>query len=240
MRFGFPRKTLVESGILRGSTDYHSHILPGVDDGVATLPEAIEVLHTFEALGIRELWLTPHIMEDCPTATATLQQRFAELSAAYKGVASKQPLTLHLAAEYMLDSLFVQRLAADDVLPLVDGRHVLVETSYYNPPFGFDDILQQIVARGYTPILAHPERNNYMSTNDYKPLYGKGLVLQLDLFSLVGAYGREAAAKAQWLLKKGYYGMVGSDIHALSPYTEFLAVPLRRSVLRAVAALMQR
>ena len=93
------KTTIAESGILRGATDYHSHILPGVDDGVESMDEALRILATYEAAGVKELWLTPHIMEDIPNTPDKLLARFAELQAAYTG-----SITLHLAAEYMIDN----------------------------------------------------------------------------------------------------------------------------------------
>ncbi len=93
------KTTIAESGILRGATDHHSHILPGVDDGVESMDEALRILATYEAVGVKELWLTPHIMEDIPNTPDKLLARFAELQAAYTG-----SITLHLAAEYMIDN----------------------------------------------------------------------------------------------------------------------------------------
>ena len=71
---------LKDSGIFEGFTDWHSHILPGVDDGVRTVEEALEILRLYEELGVKAVWLTPHIMEDIPNTTAHLRERFAELS----------------------------------------------------------------------------------------------------------------------------------------------------------------
>ncbi len=88
------RILLKDSGIFEGFTDWHSHILPGVDDGVRTMEEALEILRLYEGLGVKTVWLTPHIMEDTPNTTAHLRERFAELQAAYTG-----PITLHPAAE---------------------------------------------------------------------------------------------------------------------------------------------
>ena len=69
----FKRKkiSLEQSGTLRGFTDCHSHILPGVDDGVKTLRESLAILAKYEDLGISDLWLTPHIMEDIPNTRMT-------------------------------------------------------------------------------------------------------------------------------------------------------------------------
>lgn len=76
------RKTLEESGFFRGFTDWHSHILPGVDDGVQSMDESLQILAEYERLGVKEVWLTPHIMEDIPNTTEKLRNRFVELKAA--------------------------------------------------------------------------------------------------------------------------------------------------------------
>lgn len=208
----FNRKTsLLESGILKGFTDWHSHILPGVDDGVQTMEESLQILAEYEKIGIKEVWLTPHIMEDIPNTTESLRERFAELQAGYEG-----NIRLHLAAENMLDNLFEERLESNDLLPLGnDGKHLLVETSYFNPPIGLQDILQRIKAKGYYPVLAHPERYVYMDKTYYKRLKDMGILFQLNLFSLIGMYGTEACKKGKWILKNDYYDILGSDVHNL-------------------------
>ena len=151
------RRTLAETGALTGMTDWHSHILPGVDDGLASIGDSLEALREYEALGIREVWLTPHVMEDMPNTTEGLRERFAELRAAYGG-----PVELHLAAEYMMDPLLGERLRSGDLLPIgSEGRHLLVETSYFSPPARLGGILGSVRAAGYFPVLAHPERYLY-------------------------------------------------------------------------------
>ena len=95
MIWPFSKKiSLLECGFFEGTTDWHCHILPGVDDGVRTTEYALEVLSYYEQTGIREVWLTPHIMEDVPNETGQLRARFAEFKTAYTG-----PIRLHLAAE---------------------------------------------------------------------------------------------------------------------------------------------
>ena len=79
------RISLKDSGIFKNFTDCHSHILPGVDDGVQTMEEALEILRLYEELGIKSVWLTPHIMEDMPNTTLHLRERYAELQATYSG-----------------------------------------------------------------------------------------------------------------------------------------------------------
>lgn len=209
MLFFTKRFSLQSSGFFRNFTDWHSHILPGVDDGVRTPDEALRILQFYEQMGVRSVWLTPHIMEDIPNSTAHLKQRFAELQALYQG-----NITLHLAAENMLDSLFEERLATGDLLPIGDkGNHLLVETSCFNPPMGLTDLLLRIKSKGFYPILAHPERYAYMDEEDYRKLKEIGIKFQLNLFSLTGLYGPEAHKKAEYLLRHGLYDLTGTDTH---------------------------
>lgn len=195
--------------LLRGLADWHSHILPGVDDGVKTMDEALEVLDLYVDAGVAEVWLTPHIMEDIPNTTEGLRARFAELQEAYDG-----PLKLHLGSENMLDNLFAERLEKDDLLPVgEDGDLLLVETSYFNPPMGLYETLHDIRRRGYTPLLAHPERYLYMGHSDYLRLKNEGVLLQVSIPSLAGLYGKEVRKKAEWLRKKGLADRLGTDVH---------------------------
>lgn len=210
----FKKKTTFESsGVFRGFIDYHSHILPGVDDGVRKMEDSLAILQEYEHLGIEEVWCTPHIMEDIPNTTSQLRERFAELQEAYNGT-----IVLHLAAEYMLDNLFAERLTARDILPLDELSHdkILVETSYFNPPFGLMHTLDDIKSKGYYPVLAHPERYMYMQDeNYYKNLKQKGVLFQLNIGSTCGVYGKTAKQKADMLIKNDYYNYKGTDLHGM-------------------------
>lgn len=207
-----------DSSILEGFTDWHSHILPGVDDGVQTMEESLEILRRYETLGVKCVWLTPHIMEDMPNATVFLRERFEELRAAYSGT-----VELRLAAENMLDNLFEERLEANDLLPLGEkGDHLLVETSYFNPPMGLSNILLRIKAQGYHPVLAHPERYVYLNAQDYGKLKASGVKFQLNLLSLADMYGHSVKKKAKELLNNRHYDFFGTDIHRVD-MTRFLA-----------------
>lgn len=207
----FSRKTSVLSaGLLHGAADRHSHILWGVDDGVQTSEESLGILSFLESAGLRSLWLTPHTAEDMPNTTAALKARFSELKAAYGG-----QMELHLASEYMLDTLYEKHLAEKDLLTMEDDM-VLVETSTWNPPINMEELLRDTMSAGYRPLLAHPERYRYMEEDDYSRLTDMGVKLQLNLPSLLGFYGDTARKKAVMLLKKGMYTFWGSDCHRMA------------------------
>ena len=287
------KRTIAQSGILAGCTDHHSHILPGVDDGVESMDEALRILATYEAAGVKELWLTPHIMEDIPNTPDKLRARFAELTAQYKG-----SITLHLAAEYMIDnhlrSLLMNchsvtnncpsfergtsnagsiaegvketntklRPASEgrwheqsevtegsnhpqgkgvSLLPIgTKGNHLLVETSYFNPPMRLHETLRQIKSLGYHPLLAHPERYMYMDEEEYIRLHQEGVKFQLNLPSICGGYGNTVKKRAQWLLKKGLYDVIGSDTHCEEGVEYLLGSRHKQKDLRALQTLLSQ
>lgn len=212
----FKRCRLLEnSGIFQDFIDYHCHILPGVDDGVRTMNETLQILQEYERLGIREVWLTPHVMEDTPNTSHALIWQFEMLKYAYQGT-----VVLHLSAEYMLDNLFEERLNQNDLLPMGEkGNHLLVETSYFNPPVRFHDILSRIKAKGFHPVLAHPERYLYLEETEYRQLKSMGIRFQLNLFSLYGLYGKNVRKRAEHLKAKAMYEYVGTDLHRLETLT---------------------
>lgn len=218
-------KKLSESGMFDGFTDWHSHILPGVDDGIAKLEDSLAVLKRYEEAGIRKIWLTPHVMEDFPNTPDSLRERFGELKEAYNG-----NIELRLASENMLDSLFEERLEKNEFLPIgEDGKHLLVETSYMNPPYAMEDMIEKAQSLGYTLILAHPERYRYMEEADYRKWKDRGLLFQTNFMSLVEAYGETARKKAEWLLKEGMIDICGSDVHRLNFFDHFVEQSPKKS-----------
>lgn len=232
--FSFRRKhRLIESSYFTGLTDWHCHVLPGVDDGIQIQAESMEVLREYESLGIKEIWLTPHIMEDIPNTTAKLLAQFETLRTAYHG-----DVVLHLASENMMDNTLQERLAENDLLPIgTQGESLLVETSYYTSPMRFHETLEQIADRGYQPILAHPERYTYMEEEDYMKLKATGVVFQLNLLSLGGHYGKLVEKKAQRLLSSGCYDVAATDLHSVDSIRWLKELKLSRDQILALEQL---
>ena len=244
--FFFDKKTTIAaSGIMQGAVDHHSHILPGVDDGVETMDEALRILATYETLGIKELWLTPHTMEDIPNSPEKLKARFAELKAAYSG-----NIELHLAAEYMIDNHLHKLLqdshskqqgenSANTLLPIgTRGNHLLVETSFFSKPMRLMEMLELIKSKGFHPLLAHPERYMYMEKAEYLELHRSGVKFQLNLASLACGYGKAAKKKSQWLLSNGLYTVCGSDLHCEEGLKYFTECKLSKQEIELIECLL--
>lgn len=193
-------------------TDIHSHLLPGVDDGVQTIEATIDILIRLKEAGVERLYFTPHIMMDYPSNNRH------NLLRSFKQLKEEIPheIEVKLAAEYMLDAGFTSHF--EDKLLSFSSNHVLVETSYMGPPPDLTGMLYEITIEGYIPVIAHPERYAYMSTGYYAHLKEKGYKFQMNLLSLTGFYGVRVMKNASYLLKRGMYDYIGSDIHSWNKY----------------------
>lgn len=198
----------------------HSHLLPGLDDGAETIEHSLELLQALRALGYRKLVMTPHIMGDfyknTPAGIRAALQLLREAAAG----AGLGDVELECAAEYYLDE-FLGRKLTDGTEMLTfggDKRYLLFETSYMNEPLNLFDIIFELKAQGYTPVLAHPERYTYF--------YGRfaeierlrrdyGVLLQVNLNSLAGYYSPAAKKVAEQLIDGGLVDFVGTDTHHL-------------------------
>ncbi len=229
------RRSIQECGIMNGAADRHSHILYGVDDGIRTPEEALEVLEYEESLGVGDVWCTPHVMEDVPNETAALKERFEELCGIYRG-----PVRLHLAAEYMIDTLFEERLDNRDLLVMEDNM-LLMETATVTPPYDLKGSLLRAMSAGYRPVFAHPERCRFLEVKDCEDLVMMGVRLQLNMASLTGFYGDTARTKAEKLLKKGLYFAFGSDCHRAKVMRDQYSRPeLKSDVIGRLAGIAVR
>lgn len=193
--------------------DIHSHLIPGIDDGVPDLETSLTCLRSFEEMGYKKVITTPHILRDYyPNNSDNIRQGLEELRQAM----ADTDLTIQIdaAAEYLIDDHFVSLLQANKLMTF-GPNYVLVELSFANAPMNLDDIIFQIQTKGYQPILAHPERYSYMKDqiDRFRKLKEQGCMFQLNLLSLVGNYGSRAQQQAKQLLDESLIDFVGSDLH---------------------------
>lgn len=150
-------------------------------------------------------------------SNAHLKERFEEYKKHYSGA-----VEIRLAAEYMMNKEFLAKVQAKDIITYADGEHVLVETSYFAPPVEMTEILYSLALNGYRPIIAHPERYQYMTKRDYRTLKDKGYEFQLNFLALTGYYGDAVYERAIDLLDNNMYNFTGSDFHRLTTYERAL------------------
>lgn len=209
----FKRKTSLCELLRTGFTDYHSHLLPGIDDGSKCMDDSIQLVQELRNIGAHTIYCTPHVMHSVYNNTPdTINPVYHQLHTE----ASKVGVQLHVAAEYMLDDGFLKHLEQDKLLSYPE-KHVLVEMSYSQAPQSLFDHLFELCTSGYTPVLAHPERYNFYFRDPeaYQRLKDAGCKFQLNLLSLTGYYGPESKETSEWLLENHYYTHIGTDTHKL-------------------------
>ena len=211
---GKTREAAVKVDLKSIGTDMHSHLLPGIDDGSPDLETSLHLIRGMNALGYTKLITTPHIMWDMyqNTRDGILQKLDVVRAAVEK---EKLGVEIHAAAEYFMDDHFTGLMKADEPLLTIGGNMVLVEFSLAHRPMSLKDILFDMQLKGYQPVIAHPERYVYLENakDFYDDLRDIGCLFQLNLLSLSGYYGRSAADLANYLIKKGYYDLAGTDLH---------------------------
>lgn len=190
--------------------DMHSHILPGIDDGSPDVATSLRFVQALEALGFSQLIATPHIFKELyPNTKLTIDQaRFAlQLAMDQANVALK----LDSGAEYMIDQDFDLEV---EMCPIQE-KFLLIEMSYLNESPNISQRVFDVEIKGYRPILAHPERYTFYFKDKTRlnRFREKGCLLQLNLLSIVGYYGKEVKQFAEYLLKENMYDLAGTDLH---------------------------
>lgn len=194
-------------------TDFHSHLIPAVDDGSPDIETSIRYIKDMVALGFTKIITTPHIMSDFyPNTSDKLREGFALLKNQLEK--EKIKVELEVAAEYFLDEHFEKLLEQNDILTFGDN-HVLIEMSFIEPNRNFHQIVFNLISKGYRPILAHPERYPYFvgSLDKLEEIKDMGCKLQVNLLSLTNYYGKAVNKLALQLFAKKMVDFVGTDLH---------------------------
>ena len=221
-------------------TDYHCHILPGLDDGPSDMNVSLEMAHLFAAAGYREVYCTPHAIkgmfdastEDVLQVRNSLQQKLEK-----NGIAIK----LLVGREYYLDE-FLLNLIQQPML-LEGTTCIMIEIPANTSVDLVKETLFAVKRRGYTPLIAHPERCQLLEMPDHPPhsrgrfkrwlsggaeqnidtepgndllhyLKLLGCQFQANLGSINGQYGNRVKASALNFQKNGIYTHSGTDAHS--------------------------
>ena len=207
------KKDSAAAASLSVTTDIHSHILPGIDDGSPDIPTSIKLVKGLYNLGYRKLVATPHIIGDFYRNTPLIindQLKKLKEACAVAGI----DIELSAAAEYMLDDYFLDLLKKERLLTINENL-LLTELPYSVPATNVEETVFAIITGGYKPILAHPERYFYYHKNysEYHKLKELGFSLQVNLLSITGYYGTAVAKAAKYIFDNDLADFVGTDMH---------------------------
>jgi protein-tyrosine phosphatase len=194
------------------STDMHSHLLAGIDDGVKNWEEAERIIISFLEMGFQQIITTPHIMSDTyRNDPSGIAMKLMEL----KQLLSEKNINIEVqaAAEYYLDETIYSKVINKEVLLTFGQRYLLFETNFLSEPFQLKDFIFQASTQGYRLVLAHPERYGYMTMSKAEDLRNRGVLFQLNTLSITGFYTRSIQKLAYQFIDKGWVDFLGSDCH---------------------------
>ena len=194
------------------TADIHSHILPGLDDGVDTFENSLKIIKKLLELGFNSLVLTPHVMfEGFKNSSNKILERFHKLQK--KIEINNFNIKLFPAAEYYIDDGFERLIENRDLLTFAD-KYVLIEASYVSKPLNLESVIFKLVSLSYKPVMAHPERYTFLNTlEEFKRLKELGVYFQANINSFAGYYGKTAYNNFRIIAKNKLIDFLGTDIH---------------------------
>lgn len=197
--------------------DMHSHLLPGLDDGLKHIDETVAFVKELHELGYQKLVCTPHILSDLyPNSPDTI---LPKLDVVRKVLQQENiPVQIHAAAEYMVDPDFESYIKTGKQLLTFGKNFILIEMSYMAPSPNIEQVIFELRMKGLQPVLAHPERYNFYhhDFSKYERLVDLGCLLQINLLSLQGYYGKRIKMAAEKFVKNKMVDLLGTDMHHIN------------------------
>jgi len=203
--------------------DYHSHVLPGLDDGATDLQNAAELVSAMKSWGFEKITCTPHINALYRNTPDGIRRAFDALQEELED--RKTDITLAMSAEYRLVPETWPEVMEKGWLMPIEDRYILTELPISKrEEIGWIRPLEEfrkLVSMGLTPILPHPERYFYLPHRELMEFVEAGVVIQCNYGSLAGLYGIEARDRARALVSEGIVSLYGTDMHNLK-YVEII------------------
>ena len=195
--------------------DFHSHILPGIDDGAVDLDTSVFLAESMKDWGFERITCTPHITSKYRNTPETIRRAFEQLQEAL--YVRGTDLDLKMSAEYRLDPETWPEVLEKNWLMPIEDKFILMELpihrreemSWIKPL----DEFKKILSSGLIPLLPHPERYFYLSESELMSFIEAGVQIQSNYGSLAGLYGSEAQENARKLIAGGLVSYFGTDMH---------------------------
>lgn len=194
--------------------DLHCHLLPLVDDGPASVEQALRLAEQAAGEGVTRLIATPHLFHpQFETTDVNVRLIVAELNVLLKQ--RNIPITVYPGHEVRLTGELIEEVKTGVALSLADSRYLLVEFPSTGIPSYARQVFAELISDGYIPVIAHPEKNKAIIQNPTLlfDLISNGAISQVTCASLIGKYGKDVQRFAVALLENGLAHLVASDAH---------------------------
>ncbi|MFF2176876.1 tyrosine-protein phosphatase [Lysinibacillus sp. NPDC058147] len=197
--------------------DMHTHILYCVDDGPRTEEESLQMLKQAVKEGITEIISTSHALKpQFHVDYATVVKQLDNLRELIEH--HDIPLTLHTGQEVRINNHIDNLFTNNQLHVLANSKYVLIELPSNIIPSYTNDLMTKLLIAGYTPIIAHPERNRAIAENPSRLeiLIRNGAFAQITAGSLSGHFGKKIQKFSLELVRSNYVHTYGSDVHNLT------------------------
>lgn len=195
--------------------DFHSHILPGIDDGAKDINESLMLAKALKDWGFDRITCTPHITSKYPNTPQDIMPKFEYLKEELDKAGID--LDIRLSAEYRLVPETWPKVLENNWLMPIEDRFILMELPIsHREEMGLINPVEEfrkIVSMGLTPILPHPERYFYLTEQELSDILDAGGKIQCNYGSYAGLYGEEVRQRAVALQDKGMVSFYGTDLH---------------------------
>ncbi len=201
--------------------DLHTHVLFGVDDGSPDLEYSIEMLKEAEQIGFKGIVLTPHYMSYTSYVSRVDENRKKMRELVTRLKEEDVNLKLYLGNELYYEPELIHSIESGEFTTLNRGNYFLVETMRHDSDVNHvQDFLYRLHLKGYSTILAHPERYDFIQEDPNIAInfIQKGTLLQLNALSLIGFYGTHAKETAEIMLEHDMIQFLSSDAHRTKSY----------------------
>ena len=190
--------------------DFHSHILPNIDDGSRNMEQTVEILKEAKNAGFNKIISTSHYMEEYYNIDEEQRKKLIE-----EVKEQSQGIELFLGSEIYVTGNIVELLKDQKASTINNSKYVLFELPLNTKEIMAKEVIYRLIENNYVPIIAHPERYKYVQENiEYiMELVDMGALLQSNYGSIIGMYGRKSESTVKKLLKEDAVQFLGSDVH---------------------------
>lgn len=192
--------------------DFHSHILPNIDDGSRSLNETIHILKEAQKAGFTKIISTSHYIDGYYEANEDKRAKLLnEVKENFQG------MELYLGNEIYITNQMTDLLSEKKASTINNSKYVLFELPMNTKAMDVKEVVFRLMEKGYVPIIAHPERYKYVKENiEYvRELADMGVLFQSNYGSSIGMYGKKAQKTQKKLLEEGLIQFFGSDVHTV-------------------------
>lgn len=196
--------------------DLHCHILPGLDDGAQNVEDSLAMAHKAVASGITHILCTPHHNGKYRNEKDVIIEAVAQLQQVLD--AENIPLTLYEGQEVRISGEIIEEYEAGKLLGTdVNDHYMLIEFPTQDVPQYTERLFFELLAKGITPVIVHPERNSVFIEDPNKliPFIEMGVLTQMTAPSYVGVFGKKIQKVSEQMLSHNLIHMMASDAHNL-------------------------